>query len=44
MNNKNAVNKEIAERIRDNDVIDLVMDGTIPYWRRKAAEELKDAL
>lgn len=42
--NKNASNREIAERIRDNDVVDLVLDGSIPYYRAKAAKEFKDML
>lgn len=37
--NKNASNRELAERIRDNDVVDLVMDGSIPFYRAKAARE-----
>ena len=42
--NKNASNKEMAERIRDNEVVDLVLDGSIPFYRAKAALEFKDML
>lgn len=35
--NKNASNKEMAERIRDNEVVDLVLDGSIPFYRARAA-------